>query len=538
MTYMIIATILYVAVLMGLAYVGYRKTKSESDYLLAGRKMHPLVMALSYGATFISTSAIVGFGGAAGQFGMGLLWLTVLNIFVGVFIAFIIFGKKTRRIGLQLGAHTLPELFALRFDSKFMQGFAGLLIFLAMPIYASAVLKGIVDFISKYYNIEFGIALAVCVVFVTIYVMVGGLKGIMYADAFQGGIMFLGMAFLLVLTYSMLGGVTSAHTQLTNLIHIPAVKEQTAKLAAIGFQGWTSMPKFDSPLWWSVVSTLVMGVGIGVLAQPQLAIRYMTVKSDRELNRAVLSGGIFIFMMTGTAFLVGNLTNVFFFRDNGKIALLAAGGNDSIIPIFIKTYTPQWFSALFIIILLAASMSTLTALYHTMGSAFGRDFLEKSVGVKGKTITATRVGMFIGIIASTVLTLLSSRLDSSMAVIAQGTSLFFGLCAASFLPVYIAALYIESFPKAAAVASMVVGASTSLFWMLFIHEKMAASLQICRLLFGKVTLTKDTALAKLSMVDPILVALPISIITGLVVWYFASIKAKAEEKDIENAEVV
>jgi SSS family solute:Na+ symporter len=76
------------------------------------------------GRHFISTSAIVGFGGAAGQFGMGLLWLTVLNIFVGVFIAFVVFGKKTRELGHRLGTNTMPEFFARRFESNFMQGYA------------------------------------------------------------------------------------------------------------------------------------------------------------------------------------------------------------------------------------------------------------------------------------------------------------------------------------------------------------------------------------------------------------------------------
>ena len=99
-------------------------------------------MALSYGATFISTSAIVGFGGAAGQFGMGVLWLTFLNIFAGIFIAFVVFGKRTRKIGRNLDAHTFPELLGLRFRSRFIQGFAGSIILVFMPIYAASVIKG------------------------------------------------------------------------------------------------------------------------------------------------------------------------------------------------------------------------------------------------------------------------------------------------------------------------------------------------------------------------------------------------------------
>lgn len=92
-------TAVYLAVIIFLGYVGYRQTKGSDDFMIAGRRINPVVLALSYGATFISTSAIVGFGGVAAQLGMGLVWLTVLCIGVGVLIAFIVFGKKTRELG-------------------------------------------------------------------------------------------------------------------------------------------------------------------------------------------------------------------------------------------------------------------------------------------------------------------------------------------------------------------------------------------------------------------------------------------------------
>jgi SSS family solute:Na+ symporter len=153
------------------------------------------------------------------------------------------------------------------------------------------------------------------------------------------------MLFLLVFVYSKLGGVTNAHLALTNLMNDPVVQEQTTKVSANGFAGWTSMPVFNSPYWWTVVTSVVMGVGIGVLAQPQLVVRFMTVKSNRELNRAVASGGVFILMMAGVAYVVGSLSNVFFVRDLGLTSVAAAGGViDNIIPLFLKTYLPSWFN--------------------------------------------------------------------------------------------------------------------------------------------------------------------------------------------------
>lgn len=99
MLYTYSVVFLYLVIIAYLGYIGYKRTKNAKDYMLAGREIHPLVMALSYGATFISTSAIVGFGGVAAQLGMGVLWLTFLNIFVGIFIAFVFFWKENQKNG-------------------------------------------------------------------------------------------------------------------------------------------------------------------------------------------------------------------------------------------------------------------------------------------------------------------------------------------------------------------------------------------------------------------------------------------------------
>ncbi len=531
MLYITIIILIYLGITAFLGYLGYKKTKNAEDYLVAGRKTHPIVMALSYGASFISTSAIIGFGGAAGQLGMGLLWLTFLTIFVGIFIAFVVFGKRTRKMGQSLDAHTFPELLGLRYKSKFIQGFSGVIIFLFMPIYAASVIKGGADFIQSYFGVPYYISLLLFVAVVAVYVFAGGLKGVMYTDAFQGLLMFAGMAFLIIFTYSRLGGITSAHSQLTELYHNTAAAEQTAALVKGGFNGWTQMPKFGTPIWWNLVSTVVMGVGIGVLVQPQLVVRFMTVKSGRELNRAVVSGGIFILMMTGVAFMVGALSNLYFFESTGKIALVAVGANDKIIPEFIKSFLPEWYGPVFLITLLAAAMSTLSSQFHTMGTALGRDVYERSMGGSGNSIVLSKAGVLVGVVISTAIAWLASYLDASMAIIATGTSLFFGLCAATFLPAYIGAIFVRKMPSAAAKWGMICGFASSFLWIFFIHEKESAALQLCRLLTGKTSLVKDTILGPIAMVDPIFIALPVSL---LVTFVLAAVLK--QDVDIEHLE--
>ncbi|MDA3901397.1 MAG: sodium:solute symporter family protein [Spirochaetes bacterium] len=513
MLFLGVIVVLYLSVIALLGYKGFKKTKNASDYLLAGRKIHPMIMAISYGATFISTSAIIGFGGAAAVFGMGVLWLTVLNIFVGIFIAFVFFGLRTRKMGHNLDAHTFPELLGRRFDSQFLQSAGGLLIFLAMPLYAAAIIIGGAHFMATTLTIPYEVALIVFVGIVAVYVIMGGMRGVMYTDAFQGTIMFVSMIILLVSIYASTGGIVAAHTKLTEL-----APEAVKIWGGAGHQGWTAMPVFWSPLWQQLVTTIVLGVGIGVLAQPQLVVRFMTVKSGHELNRAVLAGGVFIMMMTGVAFVVGALANVYFFENVGSIALIAADKKtDTIIPLFIKSAMPWWFTSLFLITLLAAAMSTLSSQFHTMGSAFGRDFIENGLKIKVKdSMTISKLAMIVAILLATMLAFgLPLFYSEGTAIIATGTAIFFGLCASAFLPMFIGALYFKRMSATAALASFWFGLGVSLFSLVFIHIKESKPIGLCNLLFGV-----DTLIPAMQYLDPLILALPISALVAIVVTLF------------------
>ena len=152
---------IYIFALILVGYYAYKKTNSSEDFMIAGKDTHPFIMAMSYGATFISTAAIVGFGGVASEYGMSVLWLAFLNIVVGVIIAFIFLGKRTRRMGHALGSLTFPEFLGKRFNSKFIHYSSGLIIFCAMPLYAAVVLIGASRFLESSLLIDFNIALLI-----------------------------------------------------------------------------------------------------------------------------------------------------------------------------------------------------------------------------------------------------------------------------------------------------------------------------------------------------------------------------------------
>ena len=498
----------YVLLIGYLGWRGWKKTRNSKDYLLAGRTVNPFVMAMSYGAAFISTSALVGFGGIAGEFGLGILWLVFMNIAIGIFAAFVWFGKRTREIGVALNAKTFPEFIGKRFRSPGLKMFIALVIFVFVPLYSSVVLIGGARFVQEIMRIPYAWALTIFATVVAIYVIFGGLKGIMYVDALMGTVMICGMLLLLVTCYWKLGGIIPAHQALTEMA--PLVKQHLPVEYELGHRGWTVMPRFNSVWWWTLVSSIMLGVGIGALAQPQLAVRFMTVKSGMELNRAVLVGSVFILLTVGSAYTVGALSNVFFYRtDLGiagsyqALAIQAARGNpDLIIPIFIREALPGVVLYLFFLTMLSAAMSTLSSLFHVTGSSIGHDFFRTVANARHDNLTVTRIGMVFGIILSIIFAMILPP-----GIVARGTAIFFGICAAAFLPAYFSALYWKGATRAGVWASVATGVAASIIGLVFLHRKESASIGICQALFGRSELISAHPWP---FVDPFIYALPLA----------------------------
>jgi SSS family solute:Na+ symporter len=495
-----ICTAVYLGVTLYLGYLGYKKTNDAQDFMVAGRKVHPWIIGLSYGATFISTSAIVGFGGIAALYGMGLIWLTVLNIGVGILIAFIVFGKKTREIGHKLNAVTFPDLLGKRFESPFMQYATGFMILIAMPLYCAAIIIGGAWFIQTTFNLDYNLALLGFALITATYVLFGGIIAVMYTDAMQGILMLVGMTILLVLTFASVGGIGAGYSSLAGLSpQIPGF------LQSGGLHSWTAMPDLGSNIWFTLVTTIVMGVGIGVLAQPQLSVRFLTAKDSKSLNRAIMVGGPFLLMMTGVAFTVGPLTNVWFWNKTGKVAYVAAGNNaDNIIPLFINNAMPDLFVVLFLLVLLAAAMSTLSLIFHTMGTTAGYDLYKHIAKKETPSKRITQIGMVIMIIASVALAFVMPP-----NIIARATAMFMGLCACAFLPALTYALYSKKPSAFPAKWSLIVGALSWFIWTVFIHTAEAKQLGICQAIFKQTTLLG----APFNVIDPLIVGLPLAILT-------------------------
>jgi SSS family solute:Na+ symporter len=326
----------------------------------------------------------------------------------------------------------------------------------------------------------------------------------------------------------------------------------------------------------------------------------MTVKSKQALSRGVAAGGVFIFFMTGVAFVVGALSNAYFAKQEsircqiveekvmldpgadgkgvltlvlpnaapevvarakpfiayklpgdradqslnylistpavkithgeggaldiirpGMIAIgrtvtlgtTLKGNSDTIIPRYINSAFPKWFGVLFLMTLLSAAMSTLSSQFHTMGTAIGRDvFGPLARGNTSRSVQITRIGIVAGLVAALIL---GKMVRGN--IIALATAIFFGVCAASFLPTFAGSLFWKRMTRPGAIASILVGLLASVFWTVCINAKTAMGLGICQALFGKPTLLSAAFSPTWAVVDPILVALPLSAFVAVVV---------------------
>lgn len=625
----IIYFVIFMALFAGLfgiiGFLGYKKTKTAEDYFVAGRKMGSIVIAFSYGATFISAVALIGFSGIASLYGHAILWLAFLNILVGILIAFIVYGFRTRKMGLSLKAVTLPEMLGNRFNSTKLQASSGLIIAIFMVAYTSAVFLAI----STLFVVTFGIPYEVCVIIFTIvvgvYLIVGGLYAVMWTHAIQGVLMVAGMLILTVGVYGMLGGVGPAHEAAADMdpidlgipLEMGAIEnpwsfitgedafnplfnvtdididatgykinsvappniskvqidqniilsfthktvpnsltfsctpdpggweqnwsenysvvilthndfdfgttytfEVTSATSGIGSpaavlapNGLTSMPPIPSPPFLMLL-TLIFGVGIGVLAQPQLVVRYLSAKSEKALKKAIPLGGIFILIMTFTAFSIGPLVNVLMDQNN----LFYPGSPDKVVPLVVEELFPSWFVFLFLFAILAAAMSTASALFHTAGASIGRDVYEKGMKKKGsgeKSIKITRIAT-IGIVIATLIISLNPP-----DVVAIMTAFFFGLMAVTFLAPYTLMLYWKKISRAGAWAGMLGGFIFTILWYVLIYFKTAPQI------IG--SSISDNYM--INMLDPIFIGLPLSFILCIMV-------SKLFKQDKKEKEIV
>ena len=472
--------------------VGYFSYTSKGNNFFLPDKNSNVSVGFSYGATLMSTSAIVGFGGLAGWLGYSI-FTVMFALAITLFFTTRYIGPKIYNLNKKIKAQTYVELISKHYKSKQLGILLAIIIVVLVPFYSSAVMIGISKFINVFTGINYELSLIIFSIIIGLTVLHGGMKSVLKNDAMQGIVLIAGSIIILLYTLGVhiIGtDYVATLTEAWNTSQDPI----TGMAKKIGFIGYTSYPVFWSPGWMFLVSLLVFTIPVGMIALPQLQTRFLLAKNEESFKQISWYGLLLPMLIVVAFFVAGVTSNSFFYTTEGLTGVWSAKGVDSLIPKFITEGYPIWIGSVLFITMLAAAFSTINSLMHLMATTVSHD-----LGLKEK-------GKVIGVLGVIVFALLISLVfQKEPAFIARSTSLFFSILGGSLLPCIIGIILKSSNGKAA-LMSFAGGTIASLIWIFFFHFKEAKLFGISQLLFD----TPVTMLGRYSFIDTVIPALVVS----------------------------
>jgi len=404
-----------------LLLIAIAKYSKSRDALLPG-KVSVVIQALAYVATYISAVALVGFGGLCYIFGMQMLLIAAGNVWLGTWFVYRYLAWPTRLWQRKLDSRTPAELLSKAFDSPHIQTFIGIISTVLLIIYGSAVFKGAAVMIAGVLPVSANAALICLVAIVGMSVLWGGLRGVLYTEAFQGLLMIIGVGMLLIALLYEIGGPIAG---IKALAALPPTES-----ANNGFMALSS----GAPGLNIIFLTLVTSVGIW--AQPQLIQRHFALKSMAETKKAAPLAMLALSVVVGGAYFASALSRL----------LLGPGitNPDTVMPMLVNRLLPAFGQQLFALAIVSASLSTASALLHIASGSLGRDVFKKQLtGWSWRAVVvictlcsglfALRSSSIIAIICATSWTLLACAIIVPyLALLIQGPKAG-GACGASIV---------------------------------------------------------------------------------------------------------
>ncbi|NQT65622.1 MAG: sodium:solute symporter [FCB group bacterium] len=411
-----IAVFLYAAMVITIGIKGSRKTKSFDDFALGGGKVGPWMTAFSYGTAYFSAVLFIGFAGKIGwAFGLSGLWIALGNTIIGVFGVWYLLGIKVKQEALRYNVHTMPELLEARFTSPFLKIFTSAAIFIFFIPYTAAVFMGLSYLFEFTFNMPYAYVLLFMGIFTGIYLVLGGYKSMAMIDVIFGMIMTIGVVILLVSTIQKGGGLPNIITALRAI--------DPKLIAPVG-------PPGIIPLL-----SLIMLTSVAPFAMPQLLQKFYAIKDSRSVKIGMFASTAFALLVAGIAYFTGALTRIFLNPasnpaafENGKPVF------DALMPEMLITVIPSALTVVILLLILAASMSTLASLVLISSTSITKDiykgFINKNANDKQLT-SIVRIGSVFFILLSMILAFLKP------AVIVTILSISWGAIASVFLGPFI-----------------------------------------------------------------------------------------------------
>ena len=438
--------IIYVAIMMGIGVYTARQTRSVSDFVLGSHSVGSWLTAFAYGTSYFSAVVFIGYAGQFGwTYGVSAAWVGIGNALLGSLLAWIVLGRRTRIMTQSLGAKTMPEYFEKRWNSKGLKIAAALIVFVFLIPYTASVYNGLSRLFNMAFQIEsegaYKIIIIVMALLTAIYVILGGYAATAINDFIQGIVMLLGIIAVIVAVILNNGGFSEA---IISLSQIPA--EGSA------MQG--PFVSFFGPDLFNLLGVVIL-TSLGTWGLPQMVQKFYAIKTGPAIKQGAIISTIFAFVVAGGSYFLGGFGRLY----EGQIEYAANGTPiyDSIIPTMLSTL-PDVLIGLVIVLVLSASMSTLSSLVLTSSSTLTIDFINGNIikNMSEKKQLVWMRGLLVVFIAISALIALF-QYHSSVVFIAQLMGYSWGALAGSFLGPFLWGLYSGRISKASVWCSFAVG---------------------------------------------------------------------------------
>ena len=436
----LVLLLLFFAVMVGVGLYCRKHATDVNSFVLGGRSVGPWLTAFAYGTSYFSAVVFVGYAGQFGwKYGIAATWAGIGNAVLGSLLAWVVLGRRTRIMTQHLSSATMPQFFGERFHSKPLKIAASVIIFVFLIPYTASLYNGLSRLFGMAFNIDYSVCIILMAVLTGIYVIAGGYMATAINDFIQGIIMLFGIVVIVLAVLNGKGGFMEAYRSLAEVAD-PAVSDTPGVFAS--FFG-------PDPLGLLFV---VLLTSFGTWGLPQMVQKFYAIKNEAAIRKGTVISTIFALVVSGGCYFLGGFGRLF----SGQVDV-ASDGYDAIVPTMLENLSPILI-AIAVILVLSASMSTLSSLVIASSSTLTIDFLKdnfiKNMSEK-RQLRMIRILIVVFIAISAIIALIQYK--SSVTFIAQLMGISWGALAGSFLAPFLYSLYWKRTTAASCWASFIFG---------------------------------------------------------------------------------
>ncbi|MBR5438161.1 MAG: sodium:solute symporter family protein [Clostridia bacterium] len=429
----------YIIFIGAISIMNSKKTKSIADFTVGGRNAGAWLSAFSYGTAYFSAVMFIGYAGGTGwKYGLWGILPGIGNAVIGSLFAWIVLAKRTRSLTRQHHIKSMPQFFEKRFGSKLMKTFSTAVIFLFLIPYSASVYKGLTSVCSVLLGVDENVCMIVIAVAAAFIVIFGGYAAAIKADFIQGAVMLVGVILLII-------AVMKSNTVGGFAVGLKTIAERTDALG-LGVSEHTG-------LWATVLMT-----SFGTWGLPQMIHKYYGIRDDKEVKRGTVISTFFALVVAGGGYFIGTLSRLFF-NSLEEIPGAGAGKTDYLIPHMLSmSNISQILVGVILVLLIAASVSTLSSITITASTTFTMDFIKEKIY---KTEDKEKMAALSKLICL-IFVVLSYFIANSDTPILDMMSYSWGIISGSFLAPYLISLYSKKLNRYGAWAGMIGGFTVAL----------------------------------------------------------------------------